>query len=55
MDWNDQNSLQNFLKKQKEIRSELEKLQEQIEKNFSSEIEEKNKEIIKKQELLSKM
>ena len=55
MDWNDQNSLQNFLKKQKEIQSELEKLQNQIDKNFSSEIEEKNKEILKKQELLSKM
>jgi len=55
LNWEDKSSLENFLKKQKEMQKELEKLKNQLQKEFSESQIEKNKEILKKQEQISKM
>ena len=53
MDWNDKNRLDNFLKQQKELQNNLEKLQKDMAKNIQ--LSEKSKEILEKQQLLEKM
>ena len=55
MDWQDKSNIENFLQKQQQIQLDLEKLQQQMNKKLSFDLDEKNKEIIEKQELLSKM
>jgi hypothetical protein len=55
LNWEDKSSLENFLKKQKEMQKELEKLKNQLQEEFSEGQIEKNKEILKKQEQISKM
>ena len=55
LNWEDKSSLKSFLKKQKEIQSDLEKLKKQLQNELSSNQKEKNKEILKKQEQINKM
>ena len=51
--WEDKSSLENFIKKQKEMQKELENLKNQLQKEFSESQKEKNKEILKKQQQIS--
>ena len=55
LSWEDKSSLENFLKKQKEVQSELDKLKKQLQNELSESQKEKNKEILKKQEQINKM
>ena len=55
LNWEDKSSLKNFLKKQKEIQNDLEKLKKQLQNELSNDQKEKNKEILKKQEQINKM
>ena len=55
LNWEDKSSLNNFLKKQKEIQNDLEKLKKQLQNELSNDQKEKNKEILKKQEQINKM
>ena len=55
LNWEDKSSLKNFLKKQKEIQNDLEKLKKQLQNELSNDKKEKNKEILKKQEQINKM
>ena len=55
MDWQDKSNIENFLQKQQQIQLDLEKLQQQMNKKLSFDLDEKNKEILEKQEMLSKM
>jgi hypothetical protein len=55
LSWEDKSSLESFLKKQKEIQSELEKLKNQLQNELSENQKEKNEEIQKKQEQINKM
>ena len=55
LSWEDKSSLESFLKKQKEIQNELEKLKNQLQNELSENQKEKNEEILKKQEQINKM
>ena len=55
LSWEDKSSLESFLKKQKEIQNELEKLKNQLQNELSEHQKEKNEEILKKQEQINKM
>jgi hypothetical protein len=55
LNWEDKSSMESFLKKQKEIQDELEKLKKQLHNELSESQREKNLEIIKKQEQINKM
>ena len=55
LNWEDKSSLEAFLKKQKEIQDDLEKLKKELEIDLSQGQKEKNVEILKKQEQINKM
>jgi hypothetical protein len=55
LNWEDKSSLKSFLKKQKEIQNDLEKLKKQLQTELSNNQKEKNKEILKKQEQINNM
>ncbi len=55
LNWEDKSSLESFLKKQKEIQRDLEKLKKQLENELSKSQKEKNKEILKKQNQMTKI
>ena len=55
LNWEDKSSLESFLKKQKEIQRDLEKLEKQLENELSESQKEKNEEILKKQDQINKM
>ena len=55
LEWEDKNSLQNFLKNQKNLEKQLEKIKKDLQNEIAQEQNNKSQEILKKQEQINKM